>query len=96
MYKREIPIGSSTELSNFSRWFYLRTHIMRHLNKNQTKQKNGACFNQHRPTTFHCYKLKEKNLNLFLKETQTRRQTFLCRHCRGSKEATVSSKGDMG
>lgn len=66
------------------------------LNKNQTKQKNGACFNQHRPTTFHCYKLKEKNLNLFLKETQTRRQTFLCGHCRGSKEATVSSKGDMG
>lgn len=36
---------------------------------------------------------REKNLNLFLKETQTRRQTFLCRD---SKEATVSSKGDMG
>lgn len=75
MYIREIPIGSSTELSNFSRWFYLRTHET--LNKNQTKQMNGACFNQHRPTTFHCYKLKEKNLNLFLKETQTRRQTYM-------------------
>lgn len=39
VYTRDSDIGSSTELSNFSRWFYLRAHIMRHWTKTRQNRR---------------------------------------------------------